>query len=290
MKTGEFAPFSGVPAVPIQSSSPFPMAHTIAQGESGYGEPYDPSTFADHDFVTPRRGVSLSDRRTLVILGIVAVVVLAAVLKFTVFSGNSGSTPPRSVVATTVATTIPPAFASSSAFNDPNGYFSARFPGVPASSSTQTDILPPNLVVVNSTTYQATATISGQSYTYQVVVAQVPAQMTAQGGATHPFLTVESIVQGQEPGNSSSSLQSTPQYLMEGSYYTGSFVINSASQQYLVGKVIIVGTVAFILEVQGPSAEPPGFVYFVNQFQPGKAATSTLSASTQASTTTSSTP
>lgn len=271
--SGTFAPFSGQQGVPLSSASPFPMAHMVPGGELAAAS-YDDGTYSDLDFVVPtKKGPEL---RTVLLVGVLVVVGVLAGLKFTVFKSTSSSSSGASGATMTVpATTIPQLFRSASLYSDPHSEFSAKFPTTPTSSDTQTTVV----LSMASTTFSSTTTVGGTPYTYRVIEVPIPVNMTAQGGAmAGGKLTVESVIDGQEPPGTTGSLQSSTLGTTgpDNAWLAGSFVIQSSQSQYLVGKVVVVGTVAFVVEVQGSSPQPPGFDYFESSFQPGQAALSTL--------------
>ena len=277
--SGSFAPFSGRAGVPLSSTSPFPIAHVVPEGESGHSGYEDTGTYADLDFVAPKGGFK-PDGRTIFFIGLLVIVVIGAVLYFTVFKSNNSSTPitqsPPTVVTTT---TVPLALASAQPYKAAD--FSAKFPTPPTVSQTKTTVALP----FASTTYQSTVTLGSASYTYEVIeVPSLPVQMTPQGGATGGGkLTMESIVQSQEPSGDNNTLKTaTPGTAgPNGGWLTAAFVIQTQSSpaQFLVGKAFLIGTDAFIVEVQGPSDRLPGETYFVNQFQPSSTATATAAPS-----------
>jgi len=287
---GSFAPFSGQPGVPLSAASPFPMAQTgpgafpMAQSGSapGYGGVgLDESTYADYDFVVPKR--NRPSARTVGLLVVLLLVAVGAGLRYTVFKAHGSSAgAPSPLSRATVTTGVPPVFQSASTYAG-SQYFSAKFPSQPSvqqTTSTVVDSMP-------STTYQAAATIGGDSYKYEVIVINLPTQMTAQGGAFGGGrYTALSMIQGLEPNGDQNSLQhsSISNAGPGGAWIRGDFIIQSSPGQYRVGEVLIVGTVGFVVDVQGPTVQPPGYDYFVSSFQPGPAATSTLQAAATTST------
>ncbi len=256
-------------------------------GDPSFGGPGDPTYiqgfpvgFGTNEFEisNQKSRARVDSKKIALVVAIIVVIAIGVFAKFVVFGSKSPSPTNNSA---TSDNSIPSNFVGATSFTDPNNYFSEKFPGAPASSATNTQIIS-NIVTAPSTTYQAESTIGGQQFTYQVIDFSLPSQMTADGGNPHPYLTNESIIQGLEPSGSSASPKDI-YYFHSGNSWNASFTIASGSQQFIVGQVRVIGTMGFIIEIQGPSRTPLGYQYFFNNFSPASATLSTVSSSSTSS-------
>ncbi len=281
-------PPPGMGTPPPDGFAAFATAPGLHQPEEEFAEGYrgdaynQPFGSGEFEFVAPSKHSALQNRRAILIAALVVVVIAAIVVKLFVLSSSSKSN--SSAETSSTSTTIPSLFVGATNYSDPSNYFTAKFPGAPASSATNTELIK-SIFSAPSTTYQASYVQGGQTYSYQVIELSLPAQMTAVGGNPHPFLSVQSLVESQEGSGGGTSLRHAT-YYKSGQYWDANFTISNSSQSDIVGQAEIVGTIAFIIEVEGPSLNPPGYQYFFNSFKPGSAALATMSSSSSSTSTT----
>ena len=281
-------PPPGMGTPPPDGFAAFATAPGLHQPEEEFAEGYrgdaynQPFGSGEFEFVAPSKHSALQNRRAILIAALVVVVIAAIVVKLFVLSSSSKSN--SSTETSSTSTTIPSLFVGATNYSDPSNYFTAKFPGAPASSATNTELIK-SIFSAPSTTYQASYVQGGQTYSYQVIELSLPAQMTAVGGNPHPFLSVQSLVESQEGSGGGTSLRHAT-YYKSGQYWDANFTISNSSQSDIVGQAEIVGTIAFIIEVEGPSLNPPGYQYFFNSFKPGSAALATMSSSSSSTSTT----
>ncbi len=279
---------AGLTPPPPDGFAAFATAPGLHQPEGEFAEGYrgdaynQPFGSGEFEFVAPSKHSALQNRRAILIAALVVVVIAAIVVKLFVLSSSSKSN--SSTETSSTSTTIPSLFVGATNYSDPSNYFTAKFPGAPASSATNTELIK-SIFSAPSTTYQASYVQGGQTYSYQVIELSLPAQMTAVGGNPHPFLSVQSLVESQEGSGGGTSLRHAT-YYKSGQYWDANFTISNSSQSDIVGQAEIVGTIAFIIEVEGPSLNPPGYQYFFNSFKPGSAALATMSSSSSSTSTT----